>query len=71
MNKISTVLLMDKYKEKCDSIGVKYKQKYDKLLSLVNGYENQNIAVSNEQHKNMKQLFFHIKYGFFNSMRKA
>lgn len=47
---------MDKYKEKCDSIGIKYKQKYDKLLSLVNGYENQNIAVSNEQQKNMKQL---------------
>ncbi len=47
---------MDKYKEKCDSIGLKYKQKYDKLLSLVNGYENQNIAVSNEQEKNMKQL---------------
>jgi len=47
---------MDKYKEKCDTIGLKYKQKYDKLLSLVNGYENQNIAVSNEQEKNMKQL---------------
>lgn len=47
---------MDKNKEKCDSIGLKYKQKYDKLLSLVNGYENQNITVSKEQQKNMKQL---------------
>lgn len=47
---------MDKNKEKCDSIGLKYKQKYDKLLSLVNGYENQNINVSKEQQKNMKQL---------------
>lgn len=48
---------MDKYKEKCDSIGLKYKQKYDKLLSLVNGYENQNINVSKEQQKNMQQLY--------------
>lgn len=47
---------MDKNKEKCDSIGLQYKQKYDKLLSLVNGYENQNITVSKEQQKNMKQL---------------
>ena len=43
MNKISTVLLMDKYKEKCDSIGVKYKQKYDSIKLI-----NQIIRSSNE-----------------------
>ena len=43
---------MDKLNSRCKEVTKEYKEKYDKLLSLVNGYE----IASDTQNKNMQEL---------------
>ena len=43
---------MDNINSRCNSVTKEYKQKYDKLLSLVNGYE----IANNNQNESMKSL---------------
>ena len=43
---------MDNLNSRCNSVTEEYKQKYDKLLSLVNGYE----IANNNQNESMKSL---------------
>ena len=43
---------MDNINSKCNNVTKEYKEKYDRLLSLVNGYE----IANNNQNENMKSL---------------
>ena len=43
---------MDNLNSRCNSVTTEYKEKYDKLLSLVNGYE----VANNNQNESMKSL---------------
>ena len=43
---------MDNINSRCNSVTEEYKKKYDKLLSLVNGYE----IANNNQNESMKSL---------------
>ena len=43
---------MDNLNSRCNSVTEEYKKKYDKLLSLVNGYE----IANNSQNESMKSL---------------